>query len=594
MFAQNTNDGIFIISENPITKQDKKIICSDSSVRGKNLDDILTELCNVKGVSFVAEKDALYRVGNDVKRIHKNDKSIAESLVQNYYPDANYIGFLRKNKAVVPENPTDLLQILEKASKPELPSRRRKQLLGKIDELVNLYFSSNPLRGYKQKNVLKKARNIPEQTAYSRIKDSIVTFSNKSNRESKRKPILNEIKKLYSEDRYDILVHVDTDSLSRKSDIAEKLRKDIHAKEFFVFKNIPYIAIPCSKKDIDKICYSLNNKKGNYLSSHHFYKDSIARAQASDICYSPELFLEIASYFKFFRNFKGSDDSDVNYWNLKNIKAPEAWNITKGNGSSVLIIDTGVDYNHMALRDRFNSEKGYNFVANTNDPADDNGHGTHVAGIVAGKNTGVAPFANLFAAKVLNRYGVGSTTNIIRAVDYAIENDFQVANMSLGSPRFNYAFESICRKACNSSVCLVGAAGNDGYGPEYPASYPGVISVAALTRDNRHPPFSNIHRTVDISCPGVQVFSTFLGNDYKRCTGTSMATPHTAGLAALGYSVKYSLKPGDFEKALKESARELGRGESNQREKYGAGLAQANGIVEKLYKSVFGGGWLWR
>ncbi len=594
MIAGNTSDGIYIISDKPIIKKNKNIICSDYAVKGKNLDDILTELCNSRGNSFVAEKDALYWVGSDIKRVQKTDKSIAESLVENCSSHFNYIGFLRKNKVVILENPLELIEIIEKASKPELPGRRKKKLLKKIDEMVNLYFSSIPFKGYRQENVLKKARSIPEQTAYSRIKDSIVTFVNKSTRESNRKPVINEIKKLYSEDRYDILVKVDSPSLSHKSDIAEKLRKDVHAKDFFVFKNIPYVAIPCSKKDIDKICYCLNNKKGNYLSSFHLYKDSIERAQSSDICYTPELFLEVASYFKFFKRLKIRDDLGVNYWNLRNINAPQAWNITRGNGSSVLVIDTGVDYNHIALKERFMKDKGYNFVSNNNDPSDDNGHGTHVAGIVSGTNTGVAPSASLFAAKVLNSQGVGSTTNIIRAVDYAIENNFEIANMSLGSPRFNYAFESICRKAYNSGLCLVAAAGNDGYGPEYPASYPGVISVAALTPDNRHPPFSNIHNTVDISCPGVQIFSTFPGNNYKKCTGTSMATPHVAGVAALGYSVKNSLRPKDFEKALKESARELGRGESNQQEKYGAGIAQANNLVEKLYKSVFGGGWLWR
>ncbi len=591
--AANTKDGIYIISDKPIVKRKGRVICSEDQVYENSLDDLLNKLISSKSTSYVAERDNLYEIKNDVKRLSKTDVDMVDSLIDAYSFDSSYIAFLRKNRAIVPENPEDLFEILEKASKRNISRKGRKELARKADDFIKTYFSLSPLKGYHQNNILKKARKVPEGNAYSRLKGTISTVINKSNRKSIKREVIKELKNIYKDGRYDLIVGVKTDDVSQKAEIAEKLMNDIHSKDFFVFKNIPYIAIPCSSKDIDKVCFSLNNKKRNYLSKLHTYVNSIDGAHVSDICYTPELFMEIASDIglsKFHSNVNLKNSS----WNLQNIRAPIAWETTKGAGSMVLVVDTGVDYNHLDLNGCFRKNKGYNFVRRDDDPFDDNGHGTHVAGIIAGIKTGVAPMSKLSAAKVLSKSGTGTTTDVIRAIDYAIDNNFRIVNMSLGSPRYNHAFGSICRKANNHGVSLIAAAGNDGYGPEYPAAYEGVVSVAALTNDNRHPNFSNIDKTVDISSPGVKIYSTFPGNNYKECTGTSMAAPHIAGVAALASSVKGSLTPNHFEKSLKKTAFELGRGESYQKEKYGAGIAQADLLINGLYKSLFGGLKLWK
>ncbi len=586
MKANSTVDGIYIMSDKPIVKKKKMLVCSERTVKGKSLDDLLLNLSGKSDLSYVAEGDSLYKVDGDVKRLPKVNRSLAELLIEDYSIDTDYIGLLRKNKSVILESGDGLFEVLGKARKRSLPNKSRKELLKKVDELIDAYFSPGFFKSYKEKSILRKARKVPEQNIYSKMLSSISTIVAKSDRNRVKKSILEEIKRMYSNGRYDLIVGLKTSDMSLKAEIAEKLSRDVGSKDFFVFKNIPYIVVPCSKKDADKLCYSLNNRQRKYFSKVSPDMDAIEKVQVSDVSYTPELFMKIAADFNLFK-FHEKDIGKNIGWNLRNIHAPAAWHTTRGKGSSVLVIDTGTDYNHLDLKDCFGDKKGYNFVAGNDNPLDDNGHGTHVAGIVAGRRTGVAPMATLYAAKVLSKSGVGSSTDVIRAIDYAVENDFDIANMSLGSPRFSYAYASMCKKAYERGVILVAAAGNHGYGAEYPAAYDGVISVAAVTADNIHPGFSNIHKTVDISCPGVQIYSTFPGNDYKSCTGTSMATPHAAGVAALGLSVKNSMGPSGYEKVLKDTAFELGKGESYQKEKYGAGLAQADKLVDKLYSSVF-------
>lgn len=273
-------------------------------------------------------------------------------------------------------------------------------------------------------------------------------------------------------------------------------------------------------------------------------------------------------------------------YNLANIGAPEAWQTTKGEGSSIAVIDTGADYTHQELLDRFGSERGYNFVDDTDDPMDDNEHGTHVSGTVAGRTRGVAPAAQLYALKVLNADGYGSMADVLRAMEWVMDYNEEhsekicAVSLSLGSRASNTIEEAMCRTLYQSGVAIIAAAGNEGRGPSYPASYPNVISVAAVDRWNEHADFSNIWHTTDIAAPGVDVNSC-VPNGYASFSGTSMATPHISGIAALAHSVLEQWSPERFEQQLKKGAQQIGMGEDEHEGKYGAGLGRADQMVKQ-------------
>jgi hypothetical protein len=250
-------------------------------------------------------------------------------------------------------------------------------------------------------------------------------------------------------------------------------------------------------------------------------------------------------------------------WNLALIGAPAAWDKTRGANATVAVIDTGIDYRHRDLTSRFESNKGVDFV-NENDPLDDNGHGTHVAGTIAGARTGVAPEAMLYAVKVLDSQGTGSEVSVLKGIEWAITQNVSVVNMSLGSPHRSRAEADLISYAAKQGIALACAAGNDGDSSyNYPASYPGAISVAAVDREKRKARFSNSNDAVDLAAPGVAVYSTWIGDSYNVLSGTSMATPHVAGACAL----LTSLRVANPEGVLKKTAEHLG-----EKEQFGSGL----------------------
>ncbi len=236
----------------------------------------------------------------------------------------------------------------------------------------------------------------------------------------------------------------------------------------------------------------------------------------------------------------GSEPSE-NMWNLRNVmkyEAERSW-YQIGQSARVAIIDTGCDYTHSEIRDRFNPNNlGYNFCDKNTNPKDGNRHGTHVAGSTAGMMVGVAPYANLFAVKVLNDEGSGTETDVIRGIEWCIRNEMDVGNMSLGASAASEAFEKICKAARERGLILVAAAGNSYIGKSYPAAFDSVISVAAVDRDKAHAEFSNVNNCLDVSAPGVKVFSCVPGGGYDTFSGTSMASPHATGAIAAGLSVE--------------------------------------------------------
>ena len=241
------------------------------------------------------------------------------------------------------------------------------------------------------------------------------------------------------------------------------------------------------------------------------------------------------------------------------INAPQVWNNLGITGKNIRIgiIDTGIDYNHPDLGggigSNFKVKCGYDFVNNDSDPMDDNGHGTHVAGIAAANGSslkGVAPDALLYAYKVLGREGSGIDSWILAAIERCVDPDqnpntddaLDIVNMSLGRPAdSSEPISEAVNNAVSKGVIFVVAAGNDyNFGS---VGTPGIaeqaITVAAsdqydLTADfSSKGPTPDYRAKPDIAAPGVDIYSSFLNNSYKQLSGTSMASPHVAGAVAL-------------------------------------------------------------
>ncbi|NUQ56951.1 MAG: S8 family peptidase [Candidatus Paceibacter sp.] len=233
----------------------------------------------------------------------------------------------------------------------------------------------------------------------------------------------------------------------------------------------------------------------------------------------------------------GSQPSEGLPWGVGRIQADLIW--PTGNTADpikVAVIDTGISTSHQDLFG--NIKGGYNAIDPSRSYNDDNGHGSHVAGIVAAVDNsigviGAAPAADLYAVKVLNRRGSGYVSDVIEGIQWAIANDMDVINMSLGS---NYDIASLrdaVIAAYNSGIVITAAAGNDGAAVDYPGAYPEVLAVGATDYGNNIASFSSRGPEVDLVAPGVSIFSTYKGSWYATMSGTSMAAPHVAGAAAL-------------------------------------------------------------
>jgi subtilisin len=230
-------------------------------------------------------------------------------------------------------------------------------------------------------------------------------------------------------------------------------------------------------------------------------------------------------------------------WGVDRIDAEYAWSTTKGAGVRVAVVDTGIDRDHPDLQ--ANIAGGVNFVARSwTKPADpnawddDNGHGSHVAGIIAAVDNdigviGVAPEASLYAVKVLDKTGRGYLSDIAAGLEWCADNGIDIANMSLGTDTDVQSFHDACDAAADAGVILVAAAGNDGKDVDYPGAYSSVLAVAATDDNDNVASWSSPGPQVAIAAPGVSVYSTWKGGGYNTISGTSMATPHVSGTLAL-------------------------------------------------------------
>lgn len=235
-----------------------------------------------------------------------------------------------------------------------------------------------------------------------------------------------------------------------------------------------------------------------------------------------------------------NDPSYGTQWALPKISAPTGWSITTGStGVTIAIIDTGVDKNHSDLVGKLVA--GYDFVNNDSDADDDNGHGTHCAGIAAALTNngigiaGVDWNARIMPVKVLNASGSGSYTGIANGITWAADNGAKVISMSLGGGSGSSTLESAVNYAASKGVVIVAAAGNSNTtAASYPAYYAACIAVGSTTSTDARSSFSNYGASwVDVAAPGSSIYSTYDGNTYATLSGTSMSTPHVAGLAGL-------------------------------------------------------------
>jgi len=269
------------------------------------------------------------------------------------------------------------------------------------------------------------------------------------------------------------------------------------------------------------------------------------------------------------------------------LDAIEAWKTTKGSEDVVVaVLDSGVDYTHEDLVNNMwvrpanipeyqddelgtvNDINGFNADDKQGDPMDDNGHGTHCAGIIGAEGdngigvSGINQHVKIMPLKFLGRMGNGSTAAAIEAINYVVDRkqhgvNVRIISASWGSNSNSKALEDAIRAAGDAGILFVAAAGNDGSNndrwPHYPSNYnlPNLISVAALDRNDTLASFSNFGiKSVQVAAPGKAILSTWLGDGYREASGTSMATPYVSGVAALVIASEPSISMADLRKRI--------------------------------------------
>ena len=304
-----------------------------------------------------------------------------------------------------------------------------------------------------------------------------------------------------------------------------------------------------------------------------------------------------------FVDAKPNDPGAKDQYHLGKINAFSAWDLTQGAGVTVAVLDTGVDLTHPDLKG--NLVKGYDAIAKNNTPKDMNGHGTHVAGVIAAVTNnkqgvaGVAPGAKIMPIKVLGENGGGDLGSIIDGIQWATDNGAQVINMSLGGPIESPSWTAAVKYASKKNVVVVAAMGNErdqGNPKNQPAATPGVIAVGATDPNDKITEFSSYGEWISVAAPGYAIKSTFptyacetytaykqnpeyfpsetkISLKYASVSGTSQASPVVAGVVAMMKAKNPRLTPAQARQALMSTALDLGK--KGFDEDFGAGRVDA-------------------
>ena len=254
-------------------------------------------------------------------------------------------------------------------------------------------------------------------------------------------------------------------------------------------------------------------------------------------------------------------------WALDRTSFEQAWAVTRGHGVKVAVIDSGVAVNHQELQGSV--LRGIDYInPGTQGRIDPDGHGTHVAGIIAAHVNnavgidGAAPGVQILPVRVLDASGSGSASNVAKGIIWATDHGARVINLSLGGGK-SEGLRQALQYANAKQVVVVSAGGNNaqaGNAPMYPAAYPEAIAVASIDSNLAHSAFSNTGRYLDVSAPGEGIVSSWGTSNtaYADASGTSMATPYAAAVAALIIATTPKLSASRVKQIMRNTATHLG------------------------------------
>ncbi|WP_236895070.1 S8 family peptidase [Clostridium beijerinckii] len=287
---------------------------------------------------------------------------------------------------------------------------------------------------------------------------------------------------------------------------------------------------------------------------------------------------------------KAVNDPGYKYeWDISYTEADKAWPLIKQKREiNVAVLDTGVDYTHPDLKNRVLKSKGYNFVDNNSDTMDDNGHGTHVSGIIAANandNIGIAGIdgtldVKIIPIKVLDSNGEGDVNDIVKGIKYAADNGADIVNLSFGANEKSKLIAEAISYAKSKGAFVVAAAGNDNEDSDNisPAG-DGAFTVAAMSYNYKKASFSDYGNCIKVSAPGVEILSTVPGG-YEAWDGTSMAAPVATGIAAMVKAEDPNLSPSQIEDVLDSTTKDImSKGRDKQS---GYGLIDAYNAIKKV------------
>lgn len=293
-----------------------------------------------------------------------------------------------------------------------------------------------------------------------------------------------------------------------------------------------------------------------------------------------EIIVQLDANVVFFESMLGPPLPEEIPWNIKAVKAPTAWDVTKGSQNvKVAILSTGIEYTHQDLAANFMG--GHDFVNNDTDPLDDHGIGTLIAGIIASAENGVgmigmSPIVSIYALKTEDEFMVTFFSQIIDAIAWSVTNNIDILYLTFATAEDFVPLETALQNAAAAGIIIVAPVGNTSGQVKYPAKYPEVIAVSWLDESLNIASFSNTGKEVEIAAPGMNIKSTYLGNSYTAIFfGGELAGAHVVGALALAKAANPSLSAAQLRTLLGTTAQDLGLPAHQQ----GAGLVDAAALV---------------